>query len=177
MNADYKIGAIKILLNEECILKRYYSLIPYKNILVEKLSDMGCHTKSDCMKLSDKSLLEAGLPDEEMVKLFRAFLGLYDINKVKLKEIDLTCRSAEEKEAFLELYQLPGVKCTRATLYYKAGFRSLDSIAHSSAQEIITKTESIIQVENMDLKIPLIKEVKTHIAVARAFTDMLDFEE
>ena len=55
-------------------------------------------------------------------------------------------------------------------------FCSLDSIAHSSSQEIITKTESIIQAENMDLKIPLIKEVKTHIAVTRAFTDMLDFE-
>ena len=84
LNTDYKIEAIKVLLNEDCILTRYYSLIPYKDILVENLNKMGCHTKSDCMKLSDESLLEAGLPDIEMVRLFRAFLVLYDIKTAKL---------------------------------------------------------------------------------------------
>lgn len=61
LNTDYKIQAIKVLLNEDCILTRYYPLIPYKNILVEKLSKMGCYTKSDCVNLSDESLLDAGL--------------------------------------------------------------------------------------------------------------------
>lgn len=72
-----------------------------------------------------------------------------------------------------ELYQLPGVKSTRATLYFKAGFRSLADIAVSTPQEIIAKTESVIRQENLGLKAPLLKEVKTHIAVARAFTDVL----
>ena len=40
------------------------------------------------MKLSDESLLKAGLSDIEMVRLFRAFLVLYDINPTKLKEIN-----------------------------------------------------------------------------------------
>ena len=173
MNTDYKIEAIKVLLNEDCILTRYYSLIPYKDILVDNLNKMGCHTKSDCMKLSDESLLEVGLPDIEMVRLFRAFLFLYDIKPAKLKEIAAVCKTEEEVHSFRELYQLPGVKSTRAMLYFKAGFQTLADIAHSTPQEIIEKTACIIREESLGLKVPLMKEVKTHIAVARAFTDIL----
>ena len=116
MNTDYKIVAIKVLLNEDCILTRYYSLIPYKDILVENLNKMGCHTKSDCMKLSDESLLEAGLSDSEMVRLFRAFLVLYDIKPAKLKEITTVCKNEEEVQSFKELYQL-GKKHESAALF------------------------------------------------------------
>lgn len=173
LNTDYKIEAIKELLNEDCILTRYYPLIPYKDILVDNLYKMKCYTKSDCMVLSEESLLEAGLTDIGMVKLFKAFLALYDINPTKLREISSICKTPEETQTFRELYQLPGVKSTRAMLYYKAGFRSLDDIAISSPQEIIAKIENIIREENLSLKAPLMKEVKTHIAVARAFTDVL----
>ena len=173
MNTDYKIEAMKGLLNEDCILARYYPLIPYKEKLVDGLHNTGCQTKSDCMGLSDEALLEAGLADIGMVQLFRAFLTLYDINPAKLKEITSFCQEKEEMQTFQELYQLPGVKKTRAMLYFKAGFRSLEDIAKSSPQEIIAKTGNIIREENLSLKVPLIKEVKTHIAVARAFTDDL----
>ena len=173
LNTDYKIEAIKVLLNEDCILTRYYSLIPYKDILVKNLNKMGCHTKSDCMKLSDESLLEAGLPDIEMVCLFRAFLVLYDIKPAKIKEITTVCKTEEEVHSFRELYQLPGVKSTRALLYFKAGFQTLADIARSTPQEIIERTACAIREENLGLKVPLMKEVKTHIAVARAFTDIL----
>lgn len=173
LNTDYKIEAIKGLLNEDCILKRFYPLIPYKDILVDNLYKMGCYTKSDCMGLSDECLLEAGLTDIEMVYLFKAFLTLYDINPSKLKEITSFCQENEEIQSFQELYQLPGIKKTRAMLYFKAGFSSLEDIASSSPQEIIAKTENIIRKENLSLKVPLMKEVKTHIAVARAFTDVL----
>lgn len=50
----------------------------------------------------------------------------------------------------------------------------MDDIASASPQEIIAKTENIIRKENLSLKVPLMKEVKTHIAVARAFTDVLN---
>ena len=173
LNTDYKIEAIKVLLNEDCILTRYYSLIPYKDILVDNLNKVGCHTKPDCMKLSDESLLEAGLPDIEMVRLFSAFLVLYDIKPAKLKEIADVCKKDEEVQSFRELYQLPGVKSTRAMLYFKAGFQTLADIAHSTPQEIIEKTACIIREESLGLKVPLMKEVKTHIAVARAFTHIL----
>ena len=172
LNTDYKIKAIKVLLNEDCILTRYYPLIPYKDLLVENLSKMGCYTKSDCMNLSDESFMDAGLTDIGTVHLFKAFLGLYNINPAKLREITAICKNDEEIQAFRELYQLPGVKSTRATLYFKAGFQSLADIAVSSPEEIIAKTENVIRHENLGLKAPVLKEVKTHIAVARAFTDV-----
>ena len=40
LNTDYKIEAIKVLLNEDCILSRYYPLISCKDILVENLKKM-----------------------------------------------------------------------------------------------------------------------------------------
>ena len=173
LNTDYKIEAIEVLLNEDCILTRYYPLISYKDILVENLKKMGCYTKSDCMKLSEESLLDAGLMDIGMVHLFKAFLVLYDIEPAKLREISSVCKKDEDIQSFRELYQLPGVKSTRAMLYCKAGFRSLADIAISSPEDIIAKTENVIREENLVLKVPLMKEVKTHIAVARAFTDVL----
>ncbi len=177
MNPDYRVEAIIILLNEECILQRFFSLVPYKNEIVKNLKMTGCCTKSDCMKLSDDSLLGIGLADIEMVNLFRSFLTLYDIKPAKLKEIDSVCQTSEEINAFRELYHLPGVKSTRAMLYYRAGFRSLNKVAHASVQEIAAKTECVIRTEKLNLKVPLTKEIRTHIAVARAFTDSFDAEE
>lgn len=179
MNTDYPISAIKILLKEDCILTRFYPLLPYKNKLVEQLHKLGCQAKTDCMDLSDEALLAAGFPDCGMVQLFRAFLKLYDINPVKLKEIGSFCRDESEKQMYEELYHLPGVKKTRAMLYVQAGFRSLEAIAASSPQEIIARAESAIAERELPCKAPLMKEAKTHIAVARAFTgwalDMGDF--
>jgi len=176
MNSDYKVEAMDILLNEDCILQRYVPLVPYKHDIIKNLKKLGCYTKSDCMKLSDQSLLDIGLADTEMVVLFRNFLTLYDVKTTKFKEINSVCKTPEETQAFQELYQLPGVKSTRAMLYYKAGLCSLETIARSSVQDIIAKTEHVIKTEHLDLKVPLMKEVITHIAVARAFTNYLDTE-
>ena len=130
MNTNYKIEAIIILLKEDCILTGYYPLIQYKESLVCNLKKLGCITKSEM--LSDEELQQAGLPDIGLVNLFRRFLTMYDINPSKLKEIGKLDISPEEAEGYLELYHLPGVKSTRASLYYKAGFRSLEDIACSS---------------------------------------------
>ena len=171
MNTDYRIEAISVLLNDDCILQRYFPLIPYKDDMVKNLKKIGCCTKSDCMKLSDQELLDIGLADVETVKLFRNFLCLYDAKPTKFKEISTVCESAGEEKSFKELYHLPGVKSTRARLYYKAGFGSLDKIAGSSVQEIVEKIECVMKTEKLDLKVPLAKKIRTHIAVARAFTD------
>ena len=95
---------------------------------------------------------------------------MYDINNVKLKEIDRFVLPVEEAIAFKELYLLPGVKRTRASLYYKAGFKSLLDIANATSQDIIEKTAYAIRKFLLNCKVPLVKEVKTHIAVSRAFT-------
>lgn len=167
---NYKIEAIKILLNTDCVLTRYYSLIPYKEKLVNNLIELGCTTKDECLKLDDELLIKSGLPNIEDVRLFKSFLNIYDINKSKFKEINTFCTSKEEENAFYQLYLLPGIKKTRATLYYKSGYDTLKVIANSSAEEIIFKISGTIDRDNLELKVPLLKEVKTHIAVAKAFS-------
>ena len=170
LNMNYKIEAIDELLQKDCILARMYPLIPYKQALIEHLRAAGCLTKEDCQKLSEEALLSAGLPDAETAKLFKQFLGMYDIKPQKLKEIDTSCKTPEEAESFRELYHLPGVKRVRAELYYRSGFRALKDIADASMEEIITRTAETIESQNLDCIVPLKKEVKTHIAVAKAFT-------
>lgn len=170
MHTNYKIEAIRILLKEDCILTGFYPLIPYKDSLVDNLKKLGCITKSDCEKLSDEELQQAGL-QVGLVVLFRRFLKMYDINPGKLREISKLDVSPEVAESYRELYYLPGIKCTRASLYFKAGFKALEDIAGSSVEEILEKTTKVIKEENLNLKVPLVKEVKTHIAVARVFTN------
>ncbi|MGN0591611.1 MAG: DUF4332 domain-containing protein [Ruminococcus sp.] len=170
VNTDYQIEAIITLLNKDCILERYYPLIPYKTTLVEAFKAMGCNVKSDCLALPDDALLNAGLPTVEMVNQFKRFLLMYDVNPKKLREIDVVGKTTEEMDALRQLCHLPGVKSTRASLYYKAGFPSLDAIACSTPEETMKKTEAMIRERNMNLSVPFMKEIKTHIAVAKAFT-------
>ncbi|MBQ8313156.1 MAG: hypothetical protein IJX84_08150 [Clostridia bacterium] len=171
VNTDYKIEAIGYLLNEDCILKGFYPLIPYCNILVENLMQRGCRRKSDAVKCTDEELLQAGLPDMGMVALFRRFLVMYDPKAQKMREIASVSETPEEAEAFKELYLLPGVKSTRARLYMQAGFATLEEVAGMMPECLIAACQQTIDREGLNLKAPLMKEARTHIAVARAFTD------
>lgn len=167
---NYKTEAIDILLNEDCILQRYYPLIPYKSTLLQNLLKNGCFTKEECLAIPDEALIQMGLPDGGMVQLFRLFLNMYDVKPGKLQEIGKVSENEEEKKSFRELYQLPGVKAVRARLYASAGYSDLISIAAASPEQIISDTEKVILQNKPDVKVPLLKEVKTHIAVAKAFT-------
>lgn len=51
-----------------------------------------------------------------------------------------------------------------------AGYSDLIKIAEAIPEQIIADTAEVISKYNMELKIPLLKEVKTHIAVAKALT-------
>ena len=84
---DYKIEAIDILLNETCILQRYYPLIQYKKRLIKNLRKNQYFTKRECLNLPDETLIKMGLPGSESANLFRSFLTMYDIKESKLKEI------------------------------------------------------------------------------------------
>lgn len=172
-DCNYPIGAIRTLLNEDCLLAKYYPLIPYKETLIAQLGKADCRTRAKCLSLSDEALLEAGLPDPDMVQLFRQFLKLYDINPAKLKEIGTFCKDGYERQMYEDLYHLPGVKKTRAMLYVKAGYRSLGAVAYATPQEMIQRTEQVILEEGLACKPPFEKEVKTHIAVAQALTGMV----
>lgn len=171
VNTDYRIEAISLLLNEDCILKGFYPLIPHRDSLLEQLKMLGCRRKSDVMQLTDEQLLCAGLPDVSMVDLFKRFLVMYDPKPQKMREIVAVSQTPEEAAVFAELYLLPGVKSTRARLYMLAGFGALEEIAALTAESLIAACQRIIERERLNLKAPLMKEARTHIAVARAFTD------
>ena len=159
---DYKIEAIRILLNEDCVLQRYYPLIPYKEALIQNLKARNIHTKRAAAELSDEILVQAGLPNAETANLFRRFLCMYDVPKAKLSAAD---------EPFRELYLLPGVRLTRARLYCIAGYQTLLAIAAATPDKILRDTENAILQNGLNLKAPLPKEIRTHIAVAKAHTE------
>ncbi len=98
---------------------------------------------------------------------------MYEVNKSKLKEIDKLNLSIEEKESFKELYLLPGVKATRAELYYLSSLKSLMDISKKTPEEIINLTKKAIIENKLDYKAPLYKEANTHIAVAILLTEYL----
>lgn len=173
VNTDYKIEAIALLLNEKCILKGYYPLIPHRDSLVEGLRRLGCIRKEQALSCSDQELREA-LPDAGLVGLLRKFLTMYDPRPGKMREISSAAETPEEEGVFGELYLLPGVKSTRARLYMLAGYGVLADIAAATAEELIAACEKVIAQMRLAQKPPLMKEARTHIAVARAFTDALE---
>lgn len=168
---DYRIEAFEILLNEDCLLQRYYPLIPYKAILMENLRSINCTSKSECIALPNETMLEIGLPNLELVNLFRRFLVMYDVQNSKFREINSITANEAETAALQELYLLPGVKSIRALLYYNSGYSSLRAIAAALPDQIIQDTVHLISRKGLNVKAPLPKEVRTQIAVARALTE------
>lgn len=167
---NYRIEAMNVLLKEDCILQRYYPLLPYKELLMKGLRNMHCVSKADCMQLPDEALMKIGLPDNEMVNLFRCFLVMYDAKEAKFREIETIAEDGAQAETFRQLYLLPGVKAVRARLYDDAGYKSLSRIAAASPEQIIRDTSNVILQKGLAMKAPLPKEVRTHIAVAKALT-------
>lgn len=168
-SGNYPIQALDILLVRDCLMDRYHPLIPYKEALIADLSALGCRTRDDVSRLKDRELLSAGLPDEKDVRLFRRFLCIYDPDPKKFREISKFKVSAHKQAALTELYHLPGVRYVRASLYYSSGYHSLKEIASSTAEEILARTAKAIDEQGLSYIVPTPKEVRTHIAVARAF--------
>ena len=165
----YKIEAFDVLLNEDAILSRYYPLIPFKDKLIENLKKNKLETNHDCFEADSKLLLEI-LGSNELVNLFKRFLLMYEVDENKLRPINDLKISDEEKESYKELFLLPGVKEIRAQLYYLSGFKSLKDISKSNVDEISRKMLDAINKYHLDSKVALPKEIKTHIAVAKAYS-------
>ena len=168
---NYKITAINILLNKDCILERYFPLIPFKDELIKRFTQGNIFTKEDAIN-SDVIVKEV-LIEDKLVNLFKLFLNMYEINKTKLREIDKLDLTNEERASFKELYLLPGVKATRAELYYLSSFKSLKDIANKTPEEIINLTTKTIVDNNLPCKAPLYKEASTHVAVAKLMSEYI----
>lgn len=170
IDTNYTIEALEYLLNSECLSERYHSLIQYKDELIKQSRKMGCKTKNDISNLSDIQLIEIGLKDDATIKLLRKFLVMYEPNPQKFKEIEKLDLNNKERIAYQEMYYLPGVKQIRASLYYHSGYKTLKDIANANVEEILNKTALTISKNKLSCVTPLAKEVRTHIAVAKAFT-------
>lgn len=169
---DYQIKGMDVLLREDCIVGRFPPLIPYKKQLLSGLSDRGCLTKNACAALSDEDLIRAGLPDENMVTLFRRFLRLYDHKGKGRKDVpDAEHRTEEEVTSLLELMRLPGVKAIRAQLYFHCGMRTLSDFAAADAEQLRARITDVITGEKLPFSPPQPKELRTQIAVAKVFTE------
>lgn len=162
---DYKIDAIKILLNEDCILSRYFPLIPYKEKIIEFAKKSNIKMKNELSKTDTINIFN----DESLNNLLKRFLVMYD-NEYKLSLLSKLNLDNNRLSAYKELFLLPGVKETRAELYYLSGYKNLLSIANSTSEKILEDVQKVIIDNNLSLKLPLDKEIKTHIAVAKAFT-------
>lgn len=169
--SNYMIQGIEVLLQEDRILNSYRPLIAYRHQLVERLLLMGCQTRNDCLALPDEALYNAGLP-QGMAGLFRRFLSMYDYKGRGPKDIpDAHSRSPEEIASLLELMRLPGVKAVRAQLYYHCGLRSLADFAAADAAALQAHIASVIARDGLACSVPLLKELRTQIAVAQVFTE------
>ena len=171
-DTNYPVEALGYLLDRSCLSERYFPLLPFKTSLLARLPLLGCRRKNDAAALPDEALKELGMDDPALIRLFRRFLSLYDPDPRKFREIDKLCSDKAERSAFRELYQLPGVKYIRASLYCSSGYRALEDLARTTPEEVLEKTALTITENRLPCTAPLPKEVRTHIAVARAFTGL-----
>ena len=170
IHTDYSIESLRILLNKDCLSERFFALTDLREELIAGLKGFGCVVKSDASRLSDAELAAVLRHDEAAVRLFRRFLTIYDPSPQKFKEIPALSSDPSEQQSYRELYLLPGVRYTRAHLYYRSGYKTLQSIAETTVEEVLSKTAMTISDGNLTCIVPLPKEVRTHIAVAKAFT-------
>ena len=169
VDTNYKIESILILLNEDCILQRYYPLVQVKQPLLRFLQEQGVVFKDDCGRISDDKYLANGTLNAQTLQLFKRFLTMYDVKRSKIAQLNKLCLSDEMRQTYEQFFALPGVSETRANLYYKAGLRSLRDVANLTASELVDKCKSAIDSQNLSCIAPLTKEASTHIAVAKAF--------
>lgn len=169
IDTNYSIEALEILLDSSCLPGRFDSLLPYKTALLSGFRLLGCRTKKDAAELTDEDYARIGLKDTQTVRLMRRFLALYDPNPAKFREIPKVVSAPEERAAYEELYCLPGVKAVRAALYYQSGYRSIRDFAAATTAALLEKTAKTIETNSLPCTAPLPKEVRTQIAVARAF--------
>ena len=167
---DYPIESLNILLNEDCLSDRFHPLIRIREDLIAGLKRFGCVTKSDAARMSDDELAEILQHDQTTVQLFRRFLTIYDPKPQKFKEIAKLTSDPAELAAYTELYHLPGVGSTRAYLYYHSGYKTLQDFLNTTVEEVLSKTAMTISSKGLTCIVPLPREVRTHIAVARAFS-------
>ena len=83
------VASLGVLLNEDTTLKRFYPLIPMKEVLMERLPSAGIEDKYDFGDWADQLPELAGMLqlDVEALQLFERFLHLHDFVNRRLKDV------------------------------------------------------------------------------------------
>lgn len=209
MNLDnFKIEDMQFILNENTTLGRFYSLIPAKETLIERLLQNGIVLKSQYDEIYSseiENLKEITSQEQEMLGLFHSLLHLHDFKNRSIKELksmdsnvietvllqgykkslDILLMASEKSEqemsrilgidvsearrlvGLCQLMRLPGVKDTRASLYYDAGLECIRDFHENSYDEICEKLSTYLIKTGSDKSMPLKKELLTQIAVSK----------
>jgi len=101
-------------------------------------------------KSSDILTMAFEKSEQEMSKILG--IGVFDVQRLV---------------GLCQLMRLPGVKDTRASLYYDAGLKSISSFRESSYDEICEKISMYLTKTGSDKSMPLKKELLTQIAVSK----------
>lgn len=209
MNLDnIKIEDMRLILNEDTTLARYYPLIPLKDVIIERLVSNGIIVKSQYDEIYNSNveeIREITRMDAGIDKSFHSVLHLHDFKNRSIKElksinsdviteviahgykktlniIKLASEKSEDEMsgllnisntdvqrlcAMCHLMRLPGVKDTRASLYYDSGLRSLDDFRNSTLDKIHETITKYIIHSGCEKSIPQKKEITTQIAVSK----------
>ncbi len=209
MNLDnIKIADMRIILNKDTTLARYYPLIPWKETIIERLMGNGILFKSQYDEIYDSDferIRQITEMQEGIDESFHAALHLHDFKNRSIKEfksigsdviaevlahgyrksldiIKLAFEKSEEEMseilyigrtdvrkicALCHLMRLPGVKDTRASLYYDCGLQRLDDFRNSTQDKILETIADYIGHSGCGKSVPQKKELATQIAVSR----------
>lgn len=182
---NYKLIDMIDGLELDSVISRFYPLIENKEKLLSLFKKNNMIYKNDV----NLEMLSSDFSQTTLNLLF-LYLHLYDYKKRSIREFEendqmllssLSYKStydilSDEREDISELVRikqlanlmrLPGVKYIRANLYYLTGFKDFRSFFKYNPQTIQEIISDYIIKNNRNEHVPLLKEIKTHVAVAR----------
>lgn len=138
--------------------KSFHSVLhlhDFKNRNIKEIKSLDSEVISEvlshgCRKTRDMIELASGKSGKEISEL------------LQIREAD-----AQKLCALCHLMRLPGVKDTRASLYYDSGLRSLDDFRNSTPDHILKIIKDYIAQTGCGKSVPQRKEITTQIAVSR----------
>lgn len=138
------------------LLRRFLRLYDFKE---RRLSDLG-----DFPPELLASLKNAGLTGSSKILAFFCRNGLAESSRL----LAASPQDCFRLFCYCDLMRLPGVRATRAGLYFRSGFTGLASFAAVTGEDLLAQTALTRERLGLDAAVPLPKEVRTQLAAARA---------
>jgi len=103
------------------------------------------------------------------IKKSKEYIIMYENSKYNDMANKYGIDNAEIDKLFslCDLMRLPGVKSIRSKLYFKCGYKSIKDFVDKDAKDIQKQIEKQIIENGWEEEVPLLKELKTQIAVSK----------